>query len=400
MKKKLVIALVVFTAVAAGIFYFLTTGNIGKKYNTAEVKKGEVGRFVQDTGRISSRNIRKYYGNGANKVQSLNVQLGDHVKNGQLLIEFEHNLDLEIQKVEKQIEALEATYSDATSGTDIESINSAKIEIARINSNIDLASKNKDRIEELYNNGAVSLVELEQAQNNLSQLKSSLAVAQNNYNQLIKGVSGSTRKRYEAEIDVLLLTMENLKKNKEDSMIYSDIEGIITELNTFVGDVPSAGSMLLEIQDPSAKVVLVHFMVEDALNIKPDMKAEIDDQNLGITLNNLKVNRIYPKAFITISELGVEENRQTVEIGLPESSENLSFGLEVETRVIIEESKGALLIPADAVYEKNMKKYVEVLEDGKPVEREVQTGIEEDNHIEVKEGLKVGEKVLLDYRED
>ncbi|HZH93674.1 MAG TPA: hypothetical protein VFD79_06185, partial [Tissierellaceae bacterium] len=229
MKKKLVIALVVFTAVAAGIFYLLTMGNIGTRYNTAQVEKSEVGRFVQETGKVSSRNIRKYYGNSANKVESLNVQLGDHVASGQLLIEFEDNLDLEIQKVEKQIEALEATYSDATRGTDIESINSAKIEIARINSNIEMANKNKERIEELYNNGAVALVELEQAQSNLSQQQSNLEVAQNNYNQLMKGVSASTRKRYEAEIDVLLLTMESLKRSKEITSIYSDIEGIVTE---------------------------------------------------------------------------------------------------------------------------------------------------------------------------
>jgi HlyD family secretion protein len=400
MKKKLVIALVVFTAVAAGIFYFLTAGNIGTRYNTAQVEKGEVGRFVQDTGRISSRNIRKYYGNSANKVQSLNVQLGDHVKSGQALIEYEHNLDIEIKKVEKQIEALEATYSDATSGTDIESINSAKIEIARINSNIDLATKNKDRIEELYNNGAVSLVELEQAQNNLTQLQSSLAVAQNNYNQLIKGVSGSTRERYEAEIDVLLLTLESLEKSKEKSMIFSDIEGIVTELNTFVGDVPSAGTMILEIQDPSAKVVLVDFMVEDALLIKSGMRASIVDQSLGVDIDSMEVSRVHPKAFITMSELGVEENRQSVEIGLPDSAKDLPYGLELQTRVIVDEAEEALLIPKDAVYVRNAASYVEVLVDGEPVEREIETGIEDNNRIQVTEGLDEGEEVVLNYMED
>ena len=400
MRKKLVIALVVFTAVAAGIFYLLTMGNIGTRYNTAQVEKGEVGRFVQETGKVSSRNIRKYYGNSANKVESLNVQLGDHVASGQLLIEFEDNLDLEIQKVEKQIEALEATYSDATRGTDIESINSAKIEIARINSNIEMANKNKERIEELYNNGAVALVELEQAQSNLSQQQSNLEVAQNNYNQLMKGVSASTRKRYEAEIDALLLTMESLKRSKEITSIYSDIEGIVTELNTFVGDIPSAGSLILEIQDPSAKVILVDFMVEDALLVKPNMRASIVDLKLGLEVDNLQVSRIYPKAFITMSELGVKENRQTVEIGLPENLNDLSYGLELKTRVIVDQAEEALLIPKDAVYLRSGSKYVQVLEDGEPVEREIETGIEDNNLIQVTGGLTEGEEVVLNYLED
>ena len=400
MKKKLVIAFVVFTAVAVAIFYFLTVGNVGRRYNTAQVEKGELGRFVQDSGRVSSRNIRKYYGNSANKVESLKVQLGDQVRSGQLLIEFEDNLDLEIKKVEKQIETLEATYSDATSGTNIESINSAKIEIARINGNIELATKNRDRIQELYNNGAVSLVELEQAQNNLAQLQSSLGVAQNNYNQLIKGVSGSTRKRYEAEIDVLLLTLESLEKSRDDSKIYSDINGIVTEVNTFAGDVPSAGLMILEIQDPSGKVVLVDFMVEDALLIEPGMRALIIDEKVGVDMDNLEVGRVYPKAFITMSELGVQENRQTVEIGLPQNAGNLSYGLELRTRVIVDESEETLLIPKAAVYVRNGNNYVQVLEDGKPVEKEIVTGLEDGNRIEVTEGLAEGEEVVLNYMED
>jgi HlyD family secretion protein len=331
---------------------------------------------------------------------SLTFTLGDQVKSGQLLLEFEDNLDLETQKVQKQIEALEATYSDATSGTDIESINSAKIEIARINGNIELAAKNRDRIEELYNNGAVSLVELEQAQNNLSQLQSSLAVAQNNYNQLMKGVSGSTRKRYEAEIDVLLLTLESLEKSREDSRIYSDIEGIVTEINTFVGDMPSAGSMILELQDQTAKVLLVDFMVEDAMLIEPGMRATTVEQELGVEIDNLEVGRVYPKAFITMSELGVEENRQTVEIGLPETAGDLPFGLELRTRVIVDESQEALLIPKEAVYMRDGKRYVEVLVDGDPVEREIKAGIEDGNHIEVTEGLTEGEEVILNYMEE
>lgn len=400
MKKKLVIALVVFTAVAAGIFYFLTTGNVGKRYNTAQVEKGEVGRFIQETGRVSSLNIRKYYGNSVNKVESLNVKLGDHAKSGQLLIKYEDDLDLEIRKVEKQIEALEATYSSVTSGTDIENINSAKIEISKINRNIELATKNKDRIQELYNNGAVSLVELEQAQNNIVQLEGSLAVAQNNYNQLIKGVSESTRKRYEAEIDVLLLTLESIERRKENTQVYSDIDGIVTEFNTFVGDIPSAGSMILEIQDPNAKVVLVDFMVEDALLVKPHMRALLVDQNMGVNVDNLKINRIFPKAFITMSELGVEENRQTVEIGIHNNEGELPFGLELNTRVIIDEAEESLLIPKGAVYVKNGSKYVEVLENGEPVERKLETGIEDGNHIVVKQGLREGEEVIIKYMED
>ena len=400
MKKKLIIIFAVFTVIGVGIFYFLTTGNVGVKYNTVEVESGLVGKYVEDVGVISSKNIRKYYGNGVNKVEEMTLELGDYVEKGQLLVKYEDNLDLEIKKVEKQIEALEATYNDAVLGADAESVSSARIEISRIRSQLVMAKSTKDRTEVLYNSGSASLIELEQAVKNVEQLQSSLGIAQNTYNQVAKEISVNVRERYEAEIDVLLLTLEILEKNKENYMIFADVDGIVTELNTFEGDLPSPGAMIIEIQDPTEKVLLVDFMVEDAMNIKQGMNAEINDLNLNIVIEDLKVSQVYPKAFVTLSELSVEENRQTIEIELPESAETLSYGVEVETIVMIDEPRKALLIPKGAVIYKNSKQYVSVLENGETVEREIVIGIDIDDRVEVKEGLKEGDLVILNYQED
>ncbi len=400
MNKKLIIAFAVFSLIGVGLFYMLTTGPVGEQYNTVEVIKGEVGQYVQDVGRISSRNIRKYYGNGVRTVESMTLKLGDHVKKGQLLIKYEDKLDLEIRKVEKQIKALEATYNEALSGSDMASVNSARIEVSKIKNDLNMAKKNKERTEELYNSGAVSLMEFEQATNNMEQLQSSLGIAQNTYNRLTKELSENLKGKHEADIGVLLLTLDMLEKNQKDYVIYSDVEGIVTELTTFEGDTPTIGSLVLEIQDPTEKVVLVDFMTEDARRIEPNMEAEVQDMKLDIHIENLKVNRVYPKAFITLSELSVEENRQTVEIGLPKNAEDLVYGLEVDMKVMIEASRQAILIPTGAVIQKDLKEYVEVLVGGNLVEREITTGIKVNNRIEVIEGLTEGEQVILNYQEE
>ncbi|SCZ80931.1 efflux RND transporter periplasmic adaptor subunit [Acidaminobacter hydrogenoformans] len=400
MKKKLIIAFIIFSSLGAGIFYILTKGNIGEKYNTVEVTKGTVEKYVEEVGRISSSSIIRYYGNGAGKVEEMTLKLGDYVTKGQLLIKYEDNSELEIKKVEKQIEALRATYREVLSSTDVGSVNNARIEISSLRSDLEWAVKNKAQTEELYNAGAIPLIELEQETRAIEALQRRLEQAQNTYNQLVKGVSANTRKRYEAEIDVMLLTLEMYKKNREDLLIYAERDGIVTEVNTFAGDIPSPGTVIIELQDPSEKVVLVDFMVEEARQIRPDMDVEINDPALGIVIENLKVSKVHPKAFITLSELGVEENRQTVEISLPASSEDLAYGLEVNTRVRVETPRDALLVPLSAVYQKDSKNYVTVLEDKKPVEREITTGAEVQNKLEVKEGLSEGDLVILNYEED
>lgn len=400
MKKKVLISVLILSVVGIAIVYFLTTGNIGTKYNTVEVKRGALEKYVEEVGIIRSRNIRQYYSSGLGKVEDITIELGDKVNKGQLLVKFEDNFDLEIQKVEKQIEALEATYSGILQGTDIQSINNAKIEISRIKSNLDLALKDKERIEELYNNGAVPLVELERAINSFDQLSSALAIAQNNYSQLTKGVSLSSKKKYEAEIDILLLTLEGLQRNRDNSAIIADIDGVITELKTFVGDSPYPGSMIIEIQDPKNNVVAVDFMVEDAFKINEGMKASLEDSLLDMHIDNLKVDKKYPKAFTTVSVLGEKENRQTVEINLPETEDKFSYGVEVNTRVVIEETKEAILVPKGSVYQLNSNNYVKILENGKPVEREITIGLEMNDQIEVKSGLSEGDLVILNYQDN
>jgi hypothetical protein len=98
--------------------------------------------------------------------------------------------------------------------------------------------------------------------------------------------------------------------------------------------------------------------------------------------------------------LGEKENRQTVEIDLPQTEYEFSYGIEVNTRVVIEESEEAILIPKGSVYQMDSRNYVKILENGKPAEREVTIGLEMDNQVEVKSGLSTGDLVILNYQDN
>jgi hypothetical protein len=53
-------------------------------------------------------------------------------------------------------------------------------------------------------------------------------------------------------------------------------------------------------------------------------------------------------------------------------------------------------VPEEAVYEKNETTYVEVLENGEPKEVEVLLGIENEDFIEIIDGLGEGQEVILE----
>lgn len=403
MKKKLIVVFFIFIAIGLGLFYLLTMGDVGVEYDTVQVIKGQGGQSVGDLGRISSKNIRKYYGTGGQTIEQMSLKLGDRVSKGQLLIQYENNheeLDLEIQRVKKQIEALEATYSEAQSGVDMGTVNSSRIEISSLQNQIENAVREKERIETLYNEGVVSLVELEETTEVIDRLNTQLQMAQNSYSQAARGLSQNMREKYEAEIEALLLSIDLLEQSRQDGALYADIEGVVTELNTFEGDKPSAGMMLIELQDPTEKIVLVDFLMEDAIRIDSGMEAQVSDNQLEIYMEDLRVDQVYPKAFETVSELGVRENRQTVAIGLPASASDLDFGTQVETMVLVEPPREMLLVPMGAVIQKEGKSYVKVLENDEPVERQVTTGISVDKNIEITDGVIEGDHVLINYQED
>lgn len=396
MKKKLIIGIIILVVVAAAGLYYFTQGTDGEDYETALAEIGSIEKHIEEIGEIASENIRSYYGNGANEIDNLNVEIGDIVNEGELLLEYDNTIDLEIEKINKQIEALEATYNEAVSGADFEQINTAKLEIENIKNSLEYAKKNLQTVEDLYKNDAATEKEFKDGQNSVEQLENQLAISQNHYSLLTKGLSGNVRDRYEAEIEVLALSLEILEESREKFSIYTDFNGIITELDTFKGDMPLAGKKILEVQEINNLRAFGDFIVEDAVKISEGMEVEIYSDDIGLSIDNLKIEKIHPKAVSKLSELGIEQKRVTIEIKLPEEQEDLIIGSKVNIKIKIDSKENVLIVPEEAVYEKNEKLYVEVLDNGEVKEIEVVLGIENQDFIEIIDGLEEGQKVILD----
>jgi len=396
MKKKLIIGIIILVVVAAAGLYYFTQGTDGEDYETALAEIGSIEKHIEEIGEIASKNVRSYYGNGTNEIENLYVEIGDIVDEGDLLLEYDNTIDLEIEKINKQIEALEATYNEAVSGADFEQINTAKLEIENIKNSLEYAEENLQTVEELYKNDAATEKEYKDAQKSVEQLENQLAIGQNQYSLLVKGLSGNVRDRYEAEIEVLALSLKILEESREKFNIYADFNGIITELDTFKGDMPLAGKKILEVQEYNNLRAYGDFIVEDAVKINEGMEVEIYSEDIGINIKNLSIEKIHPKAVSKLSELGIEQKRVMVEITLPKEHENLIIGSKINIKIKIDDKDNILIVPEEAVYEKNEKTYVEVLENGDPKEVEVVLGIENEDFIEIIDGLEEGQEVILD----
>jgi HlyD family secretion protein len=324
-------------------------------------------------------------------VKSLNVSVGDKVKKGDVILTYDNNYDLEIERANKQIEVITATYNESIKGADFQEISNLKLNISTIETNLSFARNSLEKMETLYENNAISQVEYDEAKNNVSVLENQLQEANNNYGLLVKGVSSNVKKQYEAQIDEVMIQIKILQKNIEQSSIIAEFDGIITELSVHQGSMTQAGVMVVEIQDDLNLGIYVEVLAEDAMDIKKGMPFNIMDDGI---IKELTINRIYPKAQAKISDLGVEQKRVRIEADLDDISLRISSETDVE--IVLQEKTDLLLVDKDAIYEKEHKKYVTLISGSNEVESEITTGLEDDNNVEVLTGLKENDLVLID----
>lgn len=70
-------------------------------------------------------------------------------------------------------------------------------------------------------------------------------------------------------------------------------------------------------------------------------------------------------------------------------------GMTADLDIIIGRAKDVLCVPKEAITERDGRTIVMLIKDGKPVPQPVITGLEDDVKVEIKEGLKEGDKVLI-----
>ena len=391
--KKKYILLSVFLVIAfVIIFSFFSGGRDSYEGKTSKVELGTIRKTLEETGTVYSKRVNTFYSDMGRIVKTLNVSVGDKVKKGDVILTYENNYDLEIERANKQIEVITATYNESIKGADFQEISNLKLNISTIETNLSFARNSLEKMETLYENNAVSQVEYDEAKNNVSVLENQLQEANNNYGLLVKGVSSNVKKQYEAQIDEVMIQIKILQKNIEQSSIIAEFDGIITELNVHQGSMTQAGVMVVEIQDDLNLGIYVEVLAEDAMDIKKGMPFNVimDD---GI-IKELTINRIYPKAQAKISDLGVEQKRVRIEADLDDISLRISSEADVE--IVLQEKTDVLLVDKDAIYEKEHKKYVTLISGSNEVESEITTNLEDDNNVEVLTGLKENDLVLID----
>ncbi len=163
--------------------------------------------------------------------------------------------------------------------------------------------------------------------------------------------------------------------------------------------VVAQGTALVEIGDPARIEVVADLLSREAAQIKPGDAVKITRWGGEDALPG-RVRRIEPFGRLKISALGIEEQRVNVIIDFaPDAARRiapLGHGYQIDATVILWREDAVVRVPVGALFrgsEGGWQVFVEA--DGRARRRDVAIGHLNDDFAEVRDGLKVGERVVL-----
>ncbi len=381
MKKKTIIWIVVVAIIGSTIAYKSVNKNKVKAVNvkTAAVAQGDVKSYLSTTGTIKSKTSKDYFPLQG-KVKKVNVKVGDAVKKDQVLVEYEvADANIAVKQAQIQYDNAVLTKQMQTNSNSEMKNKMADIDkqITEIDSQISAAKQNPQ--------GSALVQALEE---NKAKLKASR-------DQLKLPFSNEQLKQADNAITLAKITLDNAKQNlsKSQDKIVAETDGVVTAVNVIEGATSMAAAQAaVTVQDIDNLKVSVSVGKYDANKVQVGQEAIVKS---GAKEYKGKVAIIDPAAKKTVSATG-SETTLGIEIDILEKPEGLKIDFDADVDILLGQVNNTTKVPAESVKtNKEDKAFVYIVEGDKAVEKEVKLGLQSDMESQVIEGVKAGDKVIL-----
>jgi HlyD family secretion protein len=177
------------------------------------------------------------------------------------------------------------------------------------------------------------------------------------------------------------------------ALVRAPVSGRVLRVSEESERVVTAGAPLVELSSPALEIVIDALSV-DAVKVKPGMTVLVEGWGGEQTLQ-ARVRLIEPSGFTKISALGIEEQRVNVIADFVDQNVPLGDGYRVETSIVIWETKETLMAPNSALFRNGQAWSVFVIENGVSKRRDVAAGHRTVFEVEILQGLREGEKVII-----
>ena len=355
----------------------------------APVKQGSISQIVNADAVLFPMNQATIVPKIASPVLKAYVVRGSKVHQGQLLVTLE-NKDLAAAAEEKRgnLEQTQAAYTIAINNTVPEEVQKAQGDTQTAKETLDAQQKVYDSRKALFDQGAIARKDLDTADVALFQARAQYDQAQKH----LAGLQSIGHEQERKSAAGQLKAAEGVAKGADAQFGYSEIrspiDGVVTDGPWYPGMMPQAGAPLVTVMNLSQMVAKAHIPQYQAALLKKGDPATITVAGADEPV----------KGKVTMVSPALDPGSTTVEVWVqaPNSDGVLKAGASATVSMTAKTVANALVVPAQAVVsdEEGKKSVMVIGSDGVAHKRDVETGIQTPDSVQIASGVKPGEQVV------
>ena len=435
-KKVTVISLITIAALAIGGISLNASAAI--RVNSYTASKGNLSRVTEINGNVVSNNTTSYYSQIDGRIARIAVKEGDYVKKGDLLIAYDTDeIDRNISLTDYSMQETAGTcdnviqtggrnaglYSEANTNLSVleQQISDtqaaieraqnrliekqaqladfgAKLQISLIDYSDDPTSSDYENLSKMAASNAYAQQydpEIISLQQELNTLNTNLASYKELKAQMVSQKASSTmglitsgaKEQVEATkaSSELNGTVTIEKYEEARGGIKAEFDGVVTSIGVIENSTVTVGTPMITIESTEDVVI--------KMNVN---KYDILDMEVGQSASCMIKNKEYTGTVSRIEHMTGNDGTSGigVEVTLDEPDENIILGLETKVRIDSASLENVLIIPLDALCEDEEGEYVFILNDDQADKCFVETGVRNDDEVQIVSGLYEGDTVI------
>ena len=333
---------------------------------TTAAQTGELSTESTYIGTISAEGTASVVSLVSGNVEEVMVSVGDTVSAGDPLCRIDdESARLALQNAQAAYQSARESYNSAQAGY-------GGADLPVLEEQLRLAQDNYEDTQHLFEMGAASQAEVDQANQALLSAQAGVEAARAGLSSARAGIQSAQVGVNSAQYQLSLYNMT------------APISGVVEAVNLTLNNFAASGTVAFVISSNKTVTFYVTDQVRQTLTAGQEVSVVSD-------------GRTYQGAVTEISGVVDAATGLFKVKAVINEAQSLPDGLAVELTTTAYRSSGAILIPSDAVYFDEGNAYVYVAQDGTVVRTEVTVGLYTADTIAVTSGLTAGDEVITTW---
>lgn len=385
-RRKILLLVVGLALAAAGYGLLKTWSGSEQSISASRLRIGEVtrGTLIRDAavnGRIVAAVSPTLYSTSTSTVE-LKVHAGDTVKKGQVLAVLESpDLTDELKKEQTLFNELQAEVARQQILARKQKLAAQReadtAEIERVS-----AMRTLQRYESVSNEGVIAKIDMQKAKDAVA--AADIRARHTKQAAELEGDNVALElKTKTAQMERQKLSLANAQRRVDELTVRAPVDGFIGTLSVANRSVVQANAPLMTLVDLS--------QLEVELEVP---ESYVNDLGLGMTAE-IEVAGVKTKGKLSALSPEVVKNQVLARVRFDKQPEGLRQSQRVSARLLIDEKPNVLMVQRGPFVESEGGRYVYLLQDGIAVRTPVQLGATSVAAVEIVNGLKQGDKIVI-----